>query len=380
MAFIAITAYSHKAYAQSSIDSGGAGGGAIIPGDDTRACNGTNAGALRFKAADNCVAYCNGAGSWICPGASSTCANPKRIWRPRMVGTGNGFGTIALSDDGSTIVVASNNGNTTGPLFVSKDTGATWVQRDTDRRWQRVAVSSNGGVTAGVVYGGRVFTSTDGGTTWNQQDSADRNWIDITMSSDGTRMLGATENGRLFLSTDTGVTWTQINVAPVNTDRPWSMVSSSHDGQTLAAATNYGYIYVSVNGGTSWTARANQGYWTSVNVSSSGARMFGHSSWVDNTYISTNSGTTWTAQPAFYALDVGAERYGMSDDASILVASALGGKVASSTDYGATAAREKYSPTNVASAVVSGNGLVMAAIDTGNMMVNVSTQWACTTN
>jgi hypothetical protein len=56
-------------HAQTAFDGRGGvdPGGSIIPGADSRMCDGTIAGAIRYNSATSCAEYCNGT-DWQCPG------------------------------------------------------------------------------------------------------------------------------------------------------------------------------------------------------------------------------------------------------------------------------------------------------------------------
>ncbi len=61
-----------SAHAQSSLDTRGSvpfPGGSIIPGYDSRACDGTIEGAIRYNSATSCAEYCEGS-AWTCPATS----------------------------------------------------------------------------------------------------------------------------------------------------------------------------------------------------------------------------------------------------------------------------------------------------------------------
>ena len=73
MAFVVLqTAGVSAVHAQSSLDTRGSipfPGGSIIPGYDSRVCNGTSVGAIRYNSASSCAEFCNGA-AWTCPGGT----------------------------------------------------------------------------------------------------------------------------------------------------------------------------------------------------------------------------------------------------------------------------------------------------------------------
>jgi photosystem II stability/assembly factor-like uncharacterized protein len=73
---------------------------------------------------------------------------------------------------------------------------------------QSVAMSSDGTkITAGAVTG-KLYVSNDSGVTFINKTSVNENWYAITMSSDGTKQVATTYAGLIYNSNDSGNTWT----------------------------------------------------------------------------------------------------------------------------------------------------------------------------
>ena len=73
-----IAALTGTANAQSSLDTRGSipfPGGSIIPGYDSRACDGSIEGAIRYNSATSCAEFCNGT-AWTCPVPASGLSGP----------------------------------------------------------------------------------------------------------------------------------------------------------------------------------------------------------------------------------------------------------------------------------------------------------------
>ena len=108
----------------------------------------------------------------------------------------NYWTAIAASDDG-TKMVAADAGNSSGSIFTSTDSGATWTRRTSAGlgEWVAVTSSSDGSKLAAIPSYGSVYTSNDYGATWEAQNGSSptgpREWSSITSSDDGT-MLAAT--------------------------------------------------------------------------------------------------------------------------------------------------------------------------------------------
>ncbi len=100
-----------------------------------------------------------------------------------------------------------------GPLFVSKDSGATFNE-DVEMRdgyWYDISEAQESNVLALYDYPGHILVSTDGGTSWSERmTDAPRKWVTLQMSSDGSHMVAAAENDNVYLSRDTGTTWNVV--------------------------------------------------------------------------------------------------------------------------------------------------------------------------
>ncbi len=356
---IIIAGHAPSAFAQTSINASGAGGGAIIPGADSRACDTTTEGSLRWNSATSCTEYCNGYG-WTCP-PTTNCASP--VWAFQIVtlptaGSGDyGWSRhIGISYDGSRAVIAAGREGAGGNLLVTSDYGETWTARDSLRFWNALSASQNGMVMAATTYGGQIYVSTNGGTNWTAYGPS-ANWIDIEMSADGTQMIAAVENGRLYRSTNTGATWAALTHATVNTDRNWFAVSSSANGQRLLASENGGgYLYRSADGGTTWTQGTDLGDWRTVDMTPDASVMIAGIGY-GSIYRSTDYGATWTVGNGVqdgYPWATYSDHHNITDDGTLTVS--VSGIVATSTDQGNYQYLLPYTPTWQYSSAISGNG------------------------
>lgn len=168
--------------------------------------------------------------------------------------------------------------------------------RDVSRNWQAVASSFDGTKLVAVVFEGRIYTSSDSGTTWTPRES-DRPWGAVASSGDGARLVAAeiAERGRLYTSHDSGQTWTPRITATAQ----WADVAASSDGVRLVAtqAGPGGRIYVSADSGQTWTATGADSVWGwgSVVSSSSGSRLVAQAQTETNCalYSSIDFGSSW---------------------------------------------------------------------------------------
>jgi hypothetical protein len=138
------------------------------------------------------------------------------------------FSAVASSSDGTKLVAVADNssGTNIGNIWTSVDSGATWTERATSRRWKCVASSSDGVKLVAGVWDGNIYTSTDSGETWTARDS-NRKWISVASSADGSKLIAAANQDGFYLSTDAGVSWNRV----VTATNAWTVTASSDGGQ-----------------------------------------------------------------------------------------------------------------------------------------------------
>jgi photosystem II stability/assembly factor-like uncharacterized protein len=244
------------------------------------------------------------------------------------------WSSVASSADGTKLIAADSGVFNGGLLYTSTDSGVTWTARITDsvRYWNSVASSADGtklvAADSGFINGGLLYTSTDSGVTWTARmtDSV-RYWNSVASSADGTKLIAADwgffNGGLLYTSTDSGVTWT---ARMTDTNRAWASVAGSADGSKLVAAESGGKLYTSTDSGVTWTARMPDGTWFSVASSADGSKLLAANNG-GQLYVSTNSGMTWSAQD----FNRNWQSVAISADGSKLVAAEYDGKLYTST-------------------------------------------------
>jgi hypothetical protein len=307
------------------------------------------------------------------------------------------WNTDASSADGSKLVVAlGNNGDPSSDyIHISSDSGATWATSTSagTGNWQRVTISADGTKLVANQYGGGVFTSTDGGTTWTKTSAIayQHFWSSIASSADGTK-LAAVENygGDIYTSTDSGATWTDRAAAG---SRNWTSITSSSDGTKLAAADDSpGYIYLSSDGGLTWATSTAAGirYWYSVTSSADGTKLAaapnGDSDYnPDYLYISSDGGTTWatSTSPGEQYWGAIAESAGGTKLIAVSNCDAAcvtgDGTVWTSADRGATWTEQLGAGEHDWSAVTSSSdGSTLAAAPYGDVDYNPDYIWTST--
>jgi hypothetical protein len=64
-----------------------------------------------------------------------------------------------------------------------------------------VASSADGTRLVAAVFGGQLYTSTDGGVSWTPRES-NRSWQCVASSADGTRLVAGDYSGQLYTYSD----------------------------------------------------------------------------------------------------------------------------------------------------------------------------------
>jgi hypothetical protein len=233
-----------------------------------------------------------------------------QAWLPTSAPVGD-WSSVACSADGSRLAAVEFH----GAIYVSTNLGAAWRAAGvaipcldgTNFFWKGVASSADGtklvAVSTGGGYcdGGRVYTSTDGGTTWTSNNVTglpalnSPRWYSVASSSDGTRLavapgqgpVATTDQGEIFISANSGAVWTQTTAT-----NGFSSIACSGDGARIFAA-NETSFYFSTNSGVVWgVSPAPASGFSSIACSADGSKLFAATGSL--IYTSTNTGTTWT--------------------------------------------------------------------------------------
>jgi photosystem II stability/assembly factor-like uncharacterized protein len=227
-----------------------------------------------------------------------------------------GIGTTSPS---ARLALTQSSNTSVGGVFLSSAPVAgagVWTESNSvTRAWRSVDSASDGLRLAAVDYGGYVYSSVDGGSSWVQRiGSGTKYWQSITSSQDGVNLAAVVGSavfnvpGYIYTSDDYGVTWTERVSAG---SRYWYSITSSDDGSKLAAVvgdnnsnqTIKGYVYTSNDYGATWTQRTAAGYfaWKSISSSADGMKLvaveygeFGSG----NIYTSVDGGVSWVTQNA----------------------------------------------------------------------------------
>ena len=141
-------------------------------------------------------------------------------------------GFVASSSDGSKLVSVVAGLQSTGSISTSIDSGVTWTNQTSDPNafWTAVASSADGTKLFATAWGSwgasvanGIFASVNGGATWNKTSAPSAFWDSVATSSDGSKVIATTayietypvlRKGDLYTSADGGATWNIQTVDP----------------------------------------------------------------------------------------------------------------------------------------------------------------------
>ncbi|EEF57870.1 hypothetical protein [Pedosphaera parvula] len=202
-------------------------------------------------------------------GGVFTSADSGVSWNQKYYGSSDDNFTCVCSSDDGTRLYAGNSGSYSTSLYRSTDSGASWAPTSlSSGNIRAITCSADGTRVCAVFSSGNIWASTDSGATWTQRDAA-RNWSAVASSTDGMKLVATVVNGQIYTSSNGGTNWTAQS-----TTQYWQAVASSGDGNRLLAAVSGGSIYISGDAGVTWTARDAK-IWTTVASSRDGTRLFG---------------------------------------------------------------------------------------------------------
>lgn len=222
---------------------------------------------------------------------------------------------MASSADGSKLVVG-DGAESGGYLYTSTDIGETWTERQGAGRGASWKLASSADGTKLVAapfsdrdgtngFGGFLYTSADGGESWQKRDNAgEGHWRAVVISSDGLRLAafreatGVSNVASLITSVDGGQTWVERSPPDGSTWKQFTSLAASSDGEKLVAAIGPsdapGFIVTSSDGGETWTRRdtAGERNWDEFVSSADGQILYARES--GNIYRSDDAGASWS--------------------------------------------------------------------------------------
>lgn len=230
--------------------------------------------------------------------------------------------------------VMSSNGqiagvvNANGQLFISTDSGVTWLLTPTPMNNVESITMSADGTKLAAATGSAIYTSSDGGTTWVERadgSTASAYYKVVVMSGDGQKLLASTEDndyssgpdGGIYQSVDGGVTWTQnASTEPLGLYN----IKLSSNGQIAIAQSYDGAVQLSADGGSTWSqvhAAPVTGDTFDMFVSADGSTVLVFDGYTR--FKSTNHGLSWTTQTANRDVWVRGSPGSSSADLSVIV-------------------------------------------------------------
>lgn len=174
-------------------------------------------------------------------------------------GSSANWTAIACSADGSKYLAGASSGS----LVVSSGSppGASGS-------WTAVACSGDGNNYAAAL-GNLIYTSTNGGSSWQSPSSLPSTCYALAAAASGFKLVAA-YNGGIGTSTNFGATWTTITPA----GGLWSCVAASSDCNRLVAGVSNGLFYASANFGSTWTALSSTNQaWSGAAMSADGSKF-----------------------------------------------------------------------------------------------------------
>ncbi len=163
-----------------------------------------------------------------------TSVNSGDTWSNSGAVGGTNWGS-AISSDGLIKVTSNSNGK------VYRNSGSGWSQTTgtglPGTGLSGMACDATCSKIVTYVYQGKIYISSDSGTSWSVSNSSNQNWSDISMSTDG-NVIAATNGTDVYVSTDSGENWTGQGLSGGG----WVSVTISGDGKKIYASSSTGVI------------------------------------------------------------------------------------------------------------------------------------------
>lgn len=157
------------------------------------------------------------------------------------------FTDIEFWDDENGVAIAQMDGGGQ-PVFITDDGGDTWTQATSGVNQVPLGISYASSTTLFLVgTGGTIDKSTDGGYTWNTNNSPGGITFGVDFSGTGFGVVGA-EDGLMMATTNGGQSWSSYSTGYENLWAAWAFPSdSAFVGGTDAD------IYKTTDQGQTWT-------------------------------------------------------------------------------------------------------------------------------
>ena len=162
---------------------------------------------------------------------------------------GNNFSALSVAAFENTIYL----GTASHGLWVSNDSGQTWVQKIGDGYYGPgvTKISGTGNVAVAVIYN-KTYLSTDRGISWKELENFRNKTVSDILIYKNLIYLGMAQNDGLYLSKDNGTGWEKL---PSSEDRTHAVMTyfgnSIYSGGQLAGNTSF-TVFESNDFGTTW--------------------------------------------------------------------------------------------------------------------------------
>jgi hypothetical protein len=147
--------------------------------------------------------------------------NSGGTWTPSTGSGQNSWNSFAASADGTKFFAAAGGSGYPAGIWVSADHGASWVLTDSalplHQLWNWIACSADGMKLVAAVYnedaafGGPLFTSTNGGASWDWELAPNKEWSAVSCTADGARLVAAPDSDAIYTRQSTSAPVLRIN-------------------------------------------------------------------------------------------------------------------------------------------------------------------------
>jgi hypothetical protein len=214
---------------------------------------------------------------------------------PSGSSTPNYYRNVIISADGQTISVAPYGGG----IYISINGGSTWaLSRSTAQFFVKSAASNSAVYQYFVDNGsGECIHTANGGSSWSSYDLTAGSSYSIAYaiccSSDGSKVF-VPQGAGVSISTNFGVTWTHTDISGMGGSED---ACCSYDGSIIYFPTSSGHITKSSNSGSTWAQLTTDGttQHSKIACNSDGSHIVGcRHNVAAIPQLSINGGATWS--------------------------------------------------------------------------------------
>ena len=135
-------------------------------------------------------------------------------------------------------------------IWISNNMAKTWSQSSasTAINWNEIVISDDGNFMVASSTGNKIYTSLDGGLTWQATSSPDANWSSLSMTSNGQVITAIAQNpntltNSIYMSKDYGNSWQQVNPGGSMPLNGWKTVFITASGNKIYADNENGQLW-----------------------------------------------------------------------------------------------------------------------------------------